>query len=464
LHRINAGSFGTISFRAMNDLLLFAANNPAAAPLAIIHAIVRANCEPLRHLVEHQFRIHNSVHNPSATVLPAPSGFQGSGVQALTSASLSSMLQGERERGSFQWTPEPVKRTRVAPDGQQPQSESFATPPFNLSDFGDNLARGILEGVAKFQSASTQGLAKVVSTGSKYADSADTDSEEKALQRRIRAICKEQFHLLKLNDPDDQKGPIGPYVETLRRVCNDPLDSRVAIGVPGLKDMQRKADTDARASILRGDTFQRFQMSAFEDYVISKIDQHFITAQMYDPSATATTFSVLIGLNTMKLDFRLGWNACETMLRSPAYSGCLFDSSTVMRLQAVIIHNALDCMLAPSDQRANAAFGLIVTPSKTMYGEDSAGQPSGSAVHAAGSSVTQAASGMIISMGDSGNAFPNAADLIGSAFGRMKLSNCQGCQNPGHDMFECPTKFFQRTGQCMPGFDRAGNRLKRLLV
>jgi len=139
-HMINAGSFGTISFRAMNDLLIFAANNPAAAPLAIIHAVVRANFEPLRHLVEHRFRIHISVHNPSATVLPAPSGFQGSGVQALTSATLSSMLQGERERGSFQWTPESVTRTRMAPNGQQTQSDSFATPPFNLSDFGDNLA------------------------------------------------------------------------------------------------------------------------------------------------------------------------------------------------------------------------------------------------------------------------------------------------------------------------------------
>jgi hypothetical protein len=331
-----------------------------------------------------------------------------------------------------------------------------------LSDFGDNLARGILEGVAKLQSASTQGLAKVVGTGSKYADSADTDSEEKALQRRIHAIRKEQFHLLKLNNPDDQKGPIGPYVETLRRVCNDPLDSRVAIGVPGLKDMQRKADTDARASILRGDTFQRFQMSAFEDYVISKIDQHFITAQMYDPSATATTCPVLIGLNTMKLDFRLGWNACERMLQSPAYSGCLYgsevDGATVMRLQAVIIHNALDCTLAPSDQRANAAFGLIVTPSKAMYGGDSPGHP-GSAGHAVGSTVTQAASGLYLPSRESGNAFPNAADLIGSAFGRPKNSNCRSCQKPGHDMFECPTNFFRRTGQCMPGFDRAGNRL-----
>jgi len=151
------------------------------------------------------------------------------------------------------------------------------------------------------------------------------------------------------------------------------------------------------------------------------------------------------------------------MLRSPAYSGCLYgsevDGSTVMRLQAVIIHNALDCMLAPSDQRANAAFGLIVTPSTTMYGGDSAGQLPGSAVHAAGSTVTQAASGMILPMRDSGNTFPNAVDLIGSAFGRMKLSNCRGCQKPGHDMFECPTNFFRRTGQCMPGFDRAGNRL-----
>ena len=338
---INTGSFGTISFRAMNDLLLFAANNPAAAPLAIIHAVIQVNCEPLRHLVDHRFRIQILVHNPSATVLPEPSGFQS--VQALTSASLSSMLQSERERGSFQWTPESVKRPRVAPDGRQPQSENFATPPFDLSTFGNNLARGVLEGVAKIQSASAQGLAKIVSTG-RFADSADTDSEEKALQRRIYSICREQFHLLKLNNPDDQKGPIGPYIQTLRRVCNDPLDSRVTIGVPGLKEMQRKADTDERASILRGDSFQRFQMNAFEDYFISKIDQHFITAQMYDPSATPTTCPVLIGLNTMKLDFRLGWNACERMLRSPAYSGSLYgsevDNSAVVRLQVIITQRA----------------------------------------------------------------------------------------------------------------------------
>jgi len=121
-HMINAGSFGTISFRTMNDLLLFSVNNPVASPLTIIHAVVRANCEPLGHLVEHRFRIHISVHNPSVTVLPVPSGFQDSGVQALKSVSLSSMLQGERERGSFQWTPQSVKRTRVSPDGQELQS------------------------------------------------------------------------------------------------------------------------------------------------------------------------------------------------------------------------------------------------------------------------------------------------------------------------------------------------------
>jgi len=85
---INSGSFGTISFRAMNDLLLFAANNPTAAPIAIIHAVVQADCEPLRHLVEHRFRIHISVQKPSATVLPAPSGFQGTGVHSLQPHSL----------------------------------------------------------------------------------------------------------------------------------------------------------------------------------------------------------------------------------------------------------------------------------------------------------------------------------------------------------------------------------------
>jgi len=140
------------------------------------------------------------------------------------------MIQGEQERGSFQWTPESVKLTRVATDAQQSQSESFATLPFNLSDFGDKIARGVLEGIAKLQSASAQGLAKVVGTG-RYADSADTNSEEKALQQRILVIRREQFHLLKLNNPEDQKGPIGPYVETLRRVCKTagwPLGSQVS--------------------------------------------------------------------------------------------------------------------------------------------------------------------------------------------------------------------------------------------
>jgi len=94
-----------------------------------------------------------------------------------------------------------------------------------------------------------------------------------------------------------------------------------------------------------------------------------------------------------------------------------------------------------------------------MYGGDSAGQPSGSAVHAAGSWATQAVSGMTLPMRDTGNSFSNAVDLSGSLFGRIMISNCRGCQKPGHDLFECPTKFYQRTNQCMPGFDRAGNRL-----
>jgi hypothetical protein len=116
-------------------------------------------------------------------------------------------------------------------------------------------------------------------------------------------------------------------------------------------------------------------------------------------------------------------------------------------------------MLAPLDQRANAAFGLIVTPSKTMYGGDSASQPSGSAVQTAGSLVTQAAAAMTLPLRESSNAFPNAADLISSVFGKVKMSNCLHCQKTSHDMFECPTKFYQRTTQCMLGFDRAGNCL-----
>jgi len=68
----------------------------------------------------------------------------------------------------------------------------------------------------------------------------------------------------------------------------------------------------------------------------------------------------------MKLAFCPGWIAVERLLQSPAYSGHMFDSeagtAAVLRSQFVIIKNALDCTLALSEARANAAYGLIMHP------------------------------------------------------------------------------------------------------
>jgi len=124
------------------------------------------------------------------------------------------------------------------------------------------------------------------------------------------------------------------------------------------------------------------------------------------------------------------------------------DTAAVLRSQFVIIKNALDCTLAPSEDRANAAYGLIMHPCMAMQSAASSSQP------ASCSAVTSAAV-----LRDGGNAWPNFSDLIGKHFGRVKHSNCQQCFKVGHDAFKCPVRFYSRTNQCMPGFDQAGNRL-----
>jgi len=193
-------------------------------------------------------------------------------------------------------------------------------------------------------------------------------------------------------------------------------------------------------------------VNLFEQYVMDKLDQHYITAEMSHPYSTPETCPVLKGLNAMKLAFRPGWIAVERLLQSPAYLGHMFDSeagtAAVLRSQFVIIKNALDCTLAPSEARAIAAYGLIMHPGMAMQGAVSSSQP------ASCSAVTSAAV-----LRDSGNAWPNSSDLIGKHFGKVKHSNCRQCFKVGHDAFECPVRFYSRTNKCMPGFDQAGNRL-----
>jgi len=234
----------------------------------------------------------------------------------------------------------------------------------------------------------------------------------------------------------------------LKKACHDRLDSKVVLGMPGYKNMQIKADLETRANFLKGDSFQRFHVNLFEQFVMDKIDQHHITAEMSSPYSTPETCPVLKGLNGMKLAFRPGWIAVQRLLQSPAYSGHMFDSETgtaaVLRSQFAIIKNALDCTLAPSEARANAAYGFIIHPGMVMQGAASSSQP------ASCSAVTSAAV-----LRDGGNTWPNSSDLIGKHFSRVKHSNCQQRFKVGHDTFECPVRFYSRTNQCMPGFDQA---------
>ena len=339
--------------------------------------------------------------------------------------------------------------------GQKPQSRGdtphAAPPKFDLGDFGNTLAKGLLQEMAKLQAASTQSLLQHVHTG-KAADINDSDNDEKILQKRIASVRKQPFHLLELDNMEDQQGSITVYMNILKKVCNDRLDPKVILGMPGYKNMQIRADLEARARIMQGDSFQQFHVNLFEQYVMDKLDQHYITAEMYHPYSTSETCPILRGLNAMKLGFRPGWIAVERLLQSPAYSGHMFYSeagtAAVLRSQFVIIKNALDCTLAPAEARANAAYGLITHPGMAVQGAGNSRQPASSPA------VTSAAVTR-----DGGNAWPNSSDLIGKHFGKTKHTNCRQCFKVGHDVFECPVRFCSRTNQCMPGFDQAGNRL-----
>jgi len=95
----------------------------------------------------------------------------------------------------------------------------------------------------------------------------------------------------------------------------------------------------------------------------------------------------------------------------------MFDSeagtAAVLRSQFVIIKKVLDCTLAPSEARANAAYGLMMHPGMAVQGAGSSSQP------ASCSAVTSAAV-----LRDGGNAWPNSSDLIGKHFGKVKHTNC----------------------------------------
>ena len=224
--------------------------------------------------------------------------------------------------------------------------------------------------------------------------------------------------MLELDNMEDQQGSITVYMNILKKLCNDRLDPKVVLGMSGYKNMQIKADLEAHTNILKGDSFQRLHVNLFEQYVMDKLDQHYITAEMSHPYSTPGTCPVLKGLDTMKLAFRPGWIAVERLLQSPAYSGHMFDSeagtAAVLRSQFFIIKNAPDCTLAPSETRANAAYGLIMHPGMAMQGAASISQPASCAA------VTSAAV-----LRDGGNAWPNSSDLIGKHFGKVKHTNCQ---------------------------------------
>jgi len=218
--------------------------------------------------------------------------------------------------------------------------------------------------------------------------------------------------MLELDNIEDQQGSITVYMNILKKVCNDRLDPKVVLGMPGYNNMKITANLEARAKILEGDSFQRFHVNLFEQYVMDKIDQHHITAEMSQSYSTPETCPVMQSINAMKLAFRPGWTAVEQLLQSPAYSGHMFDSeagsAAVLRLQFIIIKNTLDCTLAPSEARANAVYGLIMHPGMAMQGAASSSQP------ASCSAMTSAAVTR-----DCGNAFPNSSDLIGKRFGRV---------------------------------------------
>jgi len=135
-------------------------------------------------------------------------------------------------RGSFQWTPQ---RAKITQDHQQPRPRGdipHDTPPrFDLGDFGNTLAKDLLQEMAKLQAASTQSLLQHVHSG-KTADINDSDTDEKILHKRIVLVRRQLFHTLELDNLEDQQGSITVYMNILKKVCNHRRDPKVVLSMP----------------------------------------------------------------------------------------------------------------------------------------------------------------------------------------------------------------------------------------
>ena len=86
-----------------------------------------------------------------------------------------------------------------------------------MGDFGNTLAKGLLQEMAILQAASTQSLLQHVHSG-KVVDINDSDTDEKILQKRIAFVRKQLFHMLELNNMEDQQGSITVYMNILKKM------------------------------------------------------------------------------------------------------------------------------------------------------------------------------------------------------------------------------------------------------
>eukprot|EP00960_Hanusia_phi_P054805 762781-Hanusia_phi.AAC.8 len=58
---------------------------------------------------------------------------------------------------------------------------------------------------------------------------------------------------------------------------------------------------------------------------------------------------------------------------------------------------------------------------------------------------------------------PNSAEIVGFNKGKDKGHiTCPACGASGHEAFECPTSFYERTGELMPGFAARGKKMEFL--
>ena len=176
--------------------------------------------------------------------------------------------------------------------------------------------------------------------------------------------------------------------------------------------------------------------------------QHYVAALLKDRAAQPGVLDAeRAKIYQQAVDFTMGLqNLLAALAGKSGYGGHEGDEGAQLNDLLVIIRYAFGMSLDPRQLSLRTSLGFTMTPVQVR------GEPSRvDATPAVPKSRPPRAVGVT---------WPTAAAHLGVASGVVKKSKCRGCDELGHDLFECPKHFFEVYGVPMPGYDRNGGRVQ----